>query len=232
MEIVAHRGASLDAPEHTFEAYDLALEQGADALEVDLRACADGKLVAVHDPTLRRTTGLPHAVADVRRAELPIELRPLKLGMILRRYRRATRFLLELKDPVAPMERRLVAAIANTVTGKRVVVQSFDLGGLRRVRRLDRRLPLAPLTETRPTAAWLDRCVALEAVAVGVHRAAVDAALVGAVHARGLGLRVFTVNDPAEAAHLAGLGVDGLITDAPGAIRAALLADLVGPRAA
>jgi glycerophosphoryl diester phosphodiesterase len=57
--VVAHRGASAYAPEHTFAAYDLALDQGADYLEQDLQLTADGVLVVVHDDTLDRTARGP-----------------------------------------------------------------------------------------------------------------------------------------------------------------------------
>lgn len=50
--VVAHRGASGSAPEHTFAAYDLAVEEGADFLEIDLQLTADGVLVVLHDPIL------------------------------------------------------------------------------------------------------------------------------------------------------------------------------------
>ena len=57
--VVAHRGASFEAPEHTFAAYDLAVEQGADYIEQDLQLTADGVLVALHDDTLDRTARGP-----------------------------------------------------------------------------------------------------------------------------------------------------------------------------
>lgn len=57
--VIAHRGASAYAPEHTFAAYDLALAQGADYIEQDLQLTADGVLVALHDDTLDRTARGP-----------------------------------------------------------------------------------------------------------------------------------------------------------------------------
>lgn len=57
--VIAHRGASGYAPEHTFAAYDLAIEQGADYLEQDLQLTKDGQLVVLHDPTLDRTARGP-----------------------------------------------------------------------------------------------------------------------------------------------------------------------------
>lgn len=56
--LVAHRGASAYAPEHTLQAYRLAIEQGADYVEQDLQITGDGVLVCLHDPTLERTTNV------------------------------------------------------------------------------------------------------------------------------------------------------------------------------
>ncbi len=53
---IAHRGASAYAPENTLQAYELAIEQGADFVEQDLQITSDGVLVCLHDPTLERTT--------------------------------------------------------------------------------------------------------------------------------------------------------------------------------
>ena len=62
--LVAHRGASAYAPEHTLAAYRLALEQGADFVEQDLGVTRDGALVCVHDPTLERTTDVEAVFPD------------------------------------------------------------------------------------------------------------------------------------------------------------------------
>ena len=56
--LIAHRGASAYAPEHTIEAYELAIEQGADFIEPDLQITSDGVLIALHDLTLERTTNV------------------------------------------------------------------------------------------------------------------------------------------------------------------------------
>src|SRR5215210_4106815 len=61
---IGHRGASAYAPEHTFASYDLALEQGADYIEIDLQMTADGVLVAMHDKTLNRTADAPEGVPE------------------------------------------------------------------------------------------------------------------------------------------------------------------------
>ena len=56
MIVIAHRGASGYAPEHTFASYDRAYELGADYLEQDLQLTKDGVLVVMHDETMERTT--------------------------------------------------------------------------------------------------------------------------------------------------------------------------------
>ncbi len=70
MEIIAHRGASADAPENTLAAILLAWQQGADAAEIDVQLTADGQLVAIHDETMLRTGGVDWAVKDRTLAEL------------------------------------------------------------------------------------------------------------------------------------------------------------------
>ncbi|MCW3010365.1 MAG: hypothetical protein JWO90_769 [Solirubrobacterales bacterium] len=202
-EVIAHRGASADAPENTWAAFDLALAQGADALELDLRATADGHAVVLHDPTLLRTHGDPRAIAEVRLADAPAGLPTLPA--VLERYAGRTRLLLELKVP-------LPLACVTGLPG--VVVQSFDRPALRRAVRADPALRVAPLFAVRPTPRQLDRA-ARHAEGVGIPHALVDAQLVAAAHHRGLRVRAWTANAAADLARLSTLGVDGLITDLP-----------------
>lgn len=122
--VIAHRGASQEAPEHTIAAYDLALTQGADYLELDIARTKDGVLVVIHDSTADRTLrGAPGSCtgAIVLRtfAELSlcdagswfndafpsrakasnIGLRLLRLDDVLTRYASRARFYIEIKDP-------------------------------------------------------------------------------------------------------------------------------------
>ncbi|ARF77225.1 glycerophosphodiester phosphodiesterase [Kitasatospora albolonga] len=70
IQVVAHRGASDDAPEHTLAAYRKAIEDGADALECDVRLTADGHLVCVHDRRVNRTSNGRGAVSALELADL------------------------------------------------------------------------------------------------------------------------------------------------------------------
>jgi glycerophosphoryl diester phosphodiesterase len=68
--IFAHRGASAHAPENTLAAFELALAQHADAIELDVKLSSDGQAVVIHDATLERTTGHPGRVRDLSLQEL------------------------------------------------------------------------------------------------------------------------------------------------------------------
>ena len=68
--IFAHRGASAHAPENTLAAFELALKQNADAIELDVKLSADGRAIVIHDQTLERTTGRPGRVKDLSFTDL------------------------------------------------------------------------------------------------------------------------------------------------------------------
>jgi glycerophosphoryl diester phosphodiesterase len=68
--IFAHRGASAHAPENTLAAFELALVQNADAIELDVKLSADGYAVVIHDPTVNRTTGSQGRVSDLSLQQL------------------------------------------------------------------------------------------------------------------------------------------------------------------
>jgi glycerophosphoryl diester phosphodiesterase len=77
--LVAHRGASGYAPEHTIAAYELAIAQGADVIEPDLQVTKDGRLIALHDLTLERTTNVRDVFPDRFREEM-------ERGQLVRRW--------------------------------------------------------------------------------------------------------------------------------------------------
>jgi glycerophosphoryl diester phosphodiesterase len=96
--IIAHRGASHDAPENTLAAFRLAWEQGADAIETDLRLTADGEVVAFHDEDGRRIFGDPRRIRDLPRAEIPAPT----LAEVLAETPDGGHVVLELKEPLIP----------------------------------------------------------------------------------------------------------------------------------
>lgn len=68
--IVAHRGASFDAPENTVAAMKLAFEQGADGVEADFYLSSDGEIVCIHDADTKRTAGVKHVIVKTPFEEL------------------------------------------------------------------------------------------------------------------------------------------------------------------
>lgn len=256
--LIAHRGASWDAPEHTFAAWDLAIEAGADFIEQDIRLTRDGVLVVLHDDSLDRTargpaescTGLlrSRTFAELRRCEVGSWFNqtnperasarfagePLPtLDSVLTRYSGRTRFYIETKDPLESpgMEEALVALLTKhrlagplADTG-RVIVQSFSEASLHRLRELDPSLRLVRLLEDPVAPEALDTLlagIARYADGIGPVRRILSARLVDRAHAHGLFIHTYTVNEMAVLDWVRRLGVDGVFTDRPGLLRAAL----------
>ncbi|HEX6693940.1 MAG TPA: glycerophosphodiester phosphodiesterase family protein [Longimicrobiales bacterium] len=253
MIVIAHRGASAYAPEHTFASWDRARDMGADYLEQDLQMTSDGVLVVLHDETLDRTArrdGMPvrgrvidHSLADLRSlevgswksAEFTGEPIPT-LEEVLKRYPDAN-FYIETKKPEeAPgMEEALLALLADFDLLEparrewRVLIQSFSEASLRKIHAADPGLPLIQLLH-RGWSANRDLSAAMAgiatyAVGVGPQSFDVDAAFMAAAHAHCLDVHPYTVDDPAEMQRLTEIGVDGIFTNMPDRLLATRPAD-------
>ena len=221
--IVAHRGASRDATENTLRAFALALEQGADGIELDVHATRDGVCVVHHDAQLPALSGRREAIADLTWAEL-VERRlpsgdpiPTLASVFDLVGARATVYV-EVKG------RGIEAQVASVLDAHPQVdsaVHAFDhrIPVAVKVRRPV--TPIGLLSTSYPLS--LDGVLANSgAHTLWQHVDQIDEALVHAVHARGLELMAWTANDIPHARLLAAWGVDGLCTDLPGAMRAAL----------
>lgn len=229
---MGHRGAAGEAPENSLRSLLLAIEQGADMVEVDLQLTADGALVAYHDWELERLTGRPGVVEETTRGELrsartasPVadeRGEPIAdLGEVLARLPAELPLNLELKrrraDPAA-----LAAALAEGIEGRdRLLVSSFDWELLDRVRQRLPDLSLAPLGK-HDADALLAAADRLDAFSVHCHRRLAGAALGERSAGAGRPVLVYTVNDPREARSLLGQGAAGLFTDFPRRLRGAL----------
>jgi glycerophosphoryl diester phosphodiesterase len=116
---------------------------------------------------------------------------------------------------------RVLDAVYEAGMAERVVLSCFDPAHLVQLRKLDDRIPLAYLFELglkRPADPW-QLAEELRLEALHPSRLAVSAGLVKKAHARGLRVRVWTVNRQSEARRLAAWGVDGIISDVPGEVR-------------
>ena len=225
VEVVAHRGASAYAPENTFAAFDLAIAQGADVLELDVRPAAGGHLVLVHDPTLERIAGDPRAVAGLSRAALATLdqlVRPEAFDAFLDRYASEARLLIDLKDPSPEWETRVVDAIARHRLEGRAVIQSFDLRALLRLHAAAPWLALAPLVPADVAPREVLDAARGVAQGIGIRHDLLDAALVRDAHRAGLAVRAWTVDDPVAMCRLLALRVDAIVTNAPDVALAAV----------
>jgi glycerophosphoryl diester phosphodiesterase len=217
---IAHRGASALAPENTLAAIRRAIELGATWVEVDVQACADG-LVVIHDDTLERTTDGHGPVATQTLATLRGldaghgERIPLP-GEVLDLCRGRCAVNLELKGPnVAPRLLPLLQdALASGWPADALLCSSFDWPQLDALHAALPDLPLGVLCEQVDTAAVaMAQRLGARVIACALKHTAAGA--VTAAHGAGSALWVFTVNDAADAARLAALGVDGIFSDHP-----------------
>ena len=233
--VIGHRGLRREGlVENTLSAFEAAVAEGAEAIELDVRVCGSGEVVVVHDATLERITGGVdgRAVAampldDLARVALPGGARISTLAEVLA-FARARRLPVnvEMKRD-APSRTAIVRALGRLLArwdpAHPVLVSSFDPAMLAGLRLLLPRVPLAVLVHrTRWHLAHAAVAFPVGAAAVHLERTLTRPELIAALRARGFVINVWTVNDPGEARDLAALGVDGLITDAPGAVREAL----------
>jgi glycerophosphoryl diester phosphodiesterase len=233
---IAHRGASAYAPENTIAAFDKAVEQGADAIELDLHLSRDGELVVIHDDTLDRTTdgsGPVHqrSLAELMRldagrwfGEAFAGERIPTLSEVLDRFVGRIPLALEVKagsDFFPGIEETLVSALRRHSAIEDAAVASFDHFALKRLKEIEPTLRTAALLVGRP--------VSLSALAgparadgLAIEASFVTKAEVEACRAAGLKLVVWVVNEPAQMRHFIRLGVDGIITDRPDLLHLAL----------
>jgi glycerophosphoryl diester phosphodiesterase len=233
--VIGHRGASADAPENTIAAFELALEQGADGLELDVHLSADEQPVVIHDFTLERTTDgagpvSGHRVRELKRLDAGGWRAPRFRGQrvqtlqeVLERFRDRARFWIELKggsELYPGIEERVVSMVEIYDVVERALVQSFDHAAIARVRTLNREIQVGALVARAPLDPGLLRPEAVGAICPGVE--VLTEGLLGEIRGAGLGCYVWTVNEPAQMDRLVEWGVTGIITDRPGLLRARL----------
>jgi glycerophosphoryl diester phosphodiesterase len=221
--VLAHRGASSARPENTLEAFRYAGELGADGVELDVRATRDGVLVVHHDARLPDG----RVLIDLDRAHVPESVPTLDAALDV-----CTDLLVNVEiknDPGDPDHdptggRGAVIAdhlVGRQAQGDRILVSSFDHGLLGLVRRRHPDLDTAALVaHSRHPARLVERVAEAGHAAINPIDHLVDAELVELAHGLGLAVHVWTVDDPIRMAELAGLGVDGIITNAPDLARA------------
>ncbi|MGH3386126.1 MAG: glycerophosphodiester phosphodiesterase [Nocardioidaceae bacterium] len=256
-QVVAHRGASERHPEHTLTAYEQALDEGADALECDVRLTRDGHLVCVHDRRLDRTSNGRGALSTKRLSELVeldwaswknpwadlddeaeidlAESRILTLHDLLglvRDWERPIELAIETKHPTrysGLVEHYLVEMLHRFGWSRPagpcpVRVMSFSRMSVRRMQRLAPAVPVVVLVDDRIPITFRggELPYGVDIVGPSIELVRADPDWVRKVHASRHRVHVWTVNEPADVALCAELGIEAIITDRPGETRAQL----------
>jgi glycerophosphoryl diester phosphodiesterase len=238
-QVVAHRGASAERPEHTLAAYELAVAQGADGLECDVRLTRDGHLVCVHDRTVNRTSDGRGAVSELSLAELSAfdygdGNGLLTLADLLElAVEHDVKLFVETKHPVrygGLVEAKLLATLgkyglARPVTREdsRVVVMSFSAAAVRRTAEAAPTLPTVLLMDQVAARRWdmqLPPWAHIAGPGLATLRQMPD--YVQRCRDRGRDVYVWTVDEPADVRWCADLGVRYLATNSPADTRRTL----------
>lgn len=233
--LLGHRGARHAAPENTFAAFDLALAEGAEGVELDVRMNRSGEVIVLHDADLRRVTGgtdrrkLSELSSDQCRGVRLEGGEPLPtLSAVLdwaRRHGALVNVEIKGDDPRAWLLVRQVARLTRDAVDlrERLLVSCFNPALAWAHRQLAPEVPVAWLVEAAMLASaplgWLRTWSALHP-----SDALLDDERLGRFRSGGLRLHVWTVNEPERARALASHGVEALISDNPGRLREALLA--------
>ena len=222
--VVAHRGASHDRLENTVEAFAEARVQGAEWVELDVRLSADDVLMVHHDA--HYADG--RLVREVWAADAPDHVPNLAEAFEACEGMGVN---VEVKNLPGDPDHDASAMVCEAVAGLAVayrppellLVSSFDITAVDRIRATDPSLPTAWLmAERHGTDLMLDRTADHGHGAVNPWDQLVDEHLVSASHDRGLAVFVWPVDDPGRMAELAEWGVDGIVTNRPGVARAVI----------
>lgn len=226
--ILGHRGAPKAAPENTLASFAAALEEGADGVELDVHSTQDGVLVVTHDPeienlgVIRETTwaSINSAVPSIPTLEQVLDLCAGALVNI------------EIKnsegdsgyDPTQRTADLVVALLASRSNRDNVVVSSFELAAVDRVRSIDAAVPTGFLyAPNLPNTEALETAIAGGHSAIHPHWVSLagdeGSKFVDDCHTQGLRVNVWTVNDQPVLKALLAAGVDCVITDTPAVLR-------------
>ncbi len=230
--IFAHRGASAHAPENTLAAFELALEEGADGIELDAQLSADGRVVVIHDATVDRTTSARGRVKDLSFANM----RALDAGSffsnnfsgekiptleeVFEAVGKRTFINVELKNYDLPID-HLVESVCMLVRKcelqKRVLFSSFLQSNLSEARSYLPEVPRALLADMGRKGWWKRSFGFAFGDYQALHPCGYDVTpqQVARVHRLKRRIHVWTVNKAEHMRILFNWGVDGIITDGP-----------------
>ncbi len=227
-KIIAHRGASGDAPENTMAAFQLALSQHADGIELDVMLSKERELAVIHDDTVDRTTNGSGRVRDMTLEELKSldagegQTIPT-LAEVLAQFGGKCLINIELKNYSSIFD-SLPIKVADLVKSlglsDSVIISSFNPFNLPRFHRRLPEVDLGLITLPQKDSLWLWRLFRYDAL--HPYYSDVDHELVAKLHAKNKQVNVWTVDEPQEIQRLGTLNVDSIITNYPQRARESL----------
>jgi glycerophosphoryl diester phosphodiesterase len=233
--VISHAACGGLAPENTLAGIRAAMKLGVDAIEIDVRASADGVPVLMHDATVDRTTNGSGAVSDFRLTELQsldaggaafagrfagerVPTLSAAAGLIAGRCT----LIAEIKQP--GIEALVVEVLRGVGAVASAMVWSFDLETAAAVHRIEPLLPAVLLVDefNGDPAQTFDGILARSLRGLSVHHSRVDARLAQAARLRGLVIYTWTADEIEEQLRLRDCGVDGIVTNRPDLLIGAL----------
>jgi glycerophosphoryl diester phosphodiesterase len=230
--LFAHRGASLYAPENTMEAFNLAMQQGADGVELDARLSADGEVIVIHDPTVDRTTNGHGRVATFKLTDL----RALDAGSFFSEKFRGAQIPtldevfgviggrgiinVEFKNYTTPPDQlveKVCALVQKHNLQNKVLFSSFFASNLKRAAHLLPEVPRGLLALSGWKGMWARSFGFMFGEYQALHPNITDVNVpqVARVHKLNRRIHVWTANAEQDLLRLKNWGVDGIITDDP-----------------
>jgi glycerophosphoryl diester phosphodiesterase len=233
--VIAHRGASIKAPENTLAAVRAAVDAKADWVEIDVQESADGSVVVFHDRDFKRMGGSGRPIWELSDADIAAidigswkspdfaaERAPL-LSEVLFTCKDRSGVLIELKyyGRDQRLEERVIEVVEAAGMADQVMVMSLNHAGIRKIRQLRPQWRIGLLSTVA-----LGNVTRLDVDFLGLNARTTSRRLIEEADRRGIQVYVWTVNDPIDMAAQLGRGVDGLITDDP-----ALASEVLAERA-
>jgi glycerophosphoryl diester phosphodiesterase len=223
--VIAHRGASADAPENTMAAMELAIEQGADWVEIDVQETRDGEVVVIHDSDLKKIGGsglrvYESSLLDLQSVDIGSwkdpsfsDQRVPTLQQVLELCKNRISVLIELKyyGPEERLEERVVQIVEAAGMQDQIVVMSLSYPGIVRMKSIRPEWDVGLLSSVA-----IGDITRLEVDFFAVNANFANRAFIKRVHKRQSKVLVWTVNDPVSMSAMMSRGVDGIITDKPG----------------
>ena len=223
--LVGHRGATGYAPEHSMRGYHMAIDKGADYIELDLQLTKDNKLLCMHDSTLDRTTTGTGLIQDKTLAEIQSSY-TLKEGDeipsledVLKEFGDSVKYYIETKRPFdMNMDKELLKQLKDyKLIGYKtkkfdVIIQSFAKESLINIKNQYSNIPLVYLSNTF-TESYIQEAFDNDFYAVAPKYTTITKSLVDNAHSKGLKVHTWTVNSTVDMREMENKGVDGIFTN-------------------